>query len=380
MLNVERQDRRSNDLVMRRLTHDPNANSMALGCAVCPLRETCGGLCVGETIMDCLDLCCGKPSGCTRVCRNRAATYVDQVREIGDFLLRTVPRAPTLPVNFDHEIIPLVYHGSSRASALENSVFALRLPDLVNYSTGRLRFNSRDELCAAFRISPEADIMLTGVNQDTRIEPWWALAGRRLPIIKGLLDLGITSVTVPNFSVVLDHPRHDDMHAMKRIGLLFSEFQNAGMPCALHPNGRTEQDFIRWSRFIAAREEVRVLAYEFTTGPGRKERMGFHLDQLARLADNAGRELDIVVYGRPDVIPALRKHFRKVLFIETTSFMKTIKRQRAIRVDNDKLAWTPAPTEVGECIDPLFAQNLYEREAYVRAKFFREVNDLSKAA
>ena len=41
MLNVERQDRRSNDLVMRRLTHDPNANSMALGCAVCPLRETC---------------------------------------------------------------------------------------------------------------------------------------------------------------------------------------------------------------------------------------------------------------------------------------------------------------------------------------------------
>jgi hypothetical protein len=305
---------------------------------------------------------------------------VDQVREIGDFHLRSVPRAPVLAVSLDQEIVPLVYHGSSRASALRNDVFALRLPDLVNYSTGRLRFSSREELCRAFRISPEAEIMLTGVNQDTRIEPWWGLANQRVSIIKGLVDLGITIVTVPNFSLVLDHPRHDDMHAMKRIGLLFSEFQNAGMPCALHPNGRTEQDFTRWSRFIAEREEVRVLAYEFTTGPGRKERMRFHLDQLERLAKDAGRELDIIVYGKPDVIPTLRKSFRKVLYIETTSFMKAIKRQRAIRVDNDKLAWTPAPTEIGECIDPLFAHNLYEREAYVRAKFYRDVGDLSKAA
>ena len=63
---------------------------------------------------------------------------MDQVREIGDFHLRTVPRSPTLPVSFDHEIVPLVYHGSSRTGALQNDIFALRLPDLVNYSTGAL--------------------------------------------------------------------------------------------------------------------------------------------------------------------------------------------------------------------------------------------------
>ena len=380
MLNIERPDPRSNELIIESLTDDSDANAMALGCATCPLKQTCGGLSVRENIVDCLDLCCGQPSGCTRVCRNKTAAYVDQVREIGDFYLRNVPRAPALPITLNQEVIPLVYHGSSRAAALQNDIFALRLPDLVNYATGELRFKTREELCAAYHISPDAEIMLTGVNQDTRIEPWWALTDKRVPIIKQLVSLGIKLVTVPNFSVVLDHPRHDDMHAMKRIGLLFSEFQTAGLPCALHPNGRTDQDFVRWRRFIAAREEVRMLAYEFTTGPARMARIGFHLDHLAKLAEGAKRDLDIIVYGKPDFIPNLRKSFRKVVYVETTSFMKSIKRQRAVRETNDALAWAPAPTQVGEVIDPLFAHNLYERALYLKAKYFGGRHDLSKAA
>ena len=222
--------------------------------------------------------------------------------------------------------------------------------------------------------------MLTGVNRDTRIEPWWTLSDQRIAIIRSLVNLGIKLVTVPNFSVILDHPRHDDMHAMKRIGLLFSEFQNNGMPCALHPNGRTEQDFVRWGRFIATRDEVRVLAYEFTTGPGRKTRMSFHLDQLAKIADVAGRDLDIIIYGKPNVIPILRKSFRNVVYIETTSFMKSIKRQRAVRLNNNTLTWAAAPTEVGEVIDPLFDHNLEERALCLKAKFYGDHNGLSKAA
>lgn len=380
MLNIERPDLRSNELIIQQLTDDPKANPMALGCAVCSLKETCGGLSVRESIVDCLDLCCGNPGKCTRVCRNRTASYVDQVREIDGFLLRNVRRAPILPANLEQDIVPLVYHGSSRVGALQNDIFALRLPDLINYSTGELRFKTRDALCTAFRISGDAEIMLTGVNRDKRIEPWWTLADDRVGIIEGLVRLGIRLVTVPNFSVVLDHPRHDDMHAMKRIGLLFSEFQNAQMPCALHPNGRTEQDFVRWERFIASRDEVCVLAYEFKTGPGRKDRIGFHLDQLAKLANGAGRELDIIVYGKPDVIPILKRSFRKVIYIDTTSFMKSVKRQRAVRNSNDELVWIQAPTEVGEMIDPLFEHNLSERSLYLKAKYYGDSHTLSEAA
>ena len=152
------------------------------------------------------------------------------------------------------------------------------------------------------------------------------------------------------------------------------------MPCALHPNGRTEQDFVRWGRFIASRDEIQVLAYEFTTGPGRKSRKEFHLEQLARLADVAKRDLDIIIYGKPDVIPTLLQSFRKVVYIETTSFMKTIKRQRAVRKKNDALAWLPAPTKIGEMIDPLFAHNVEERALYLKAKYYRIPDNLSRAA
>lgn len=380
MLDRAQIDGPSNELMIKMLTDDPRGYGIPLGCSVCPTLDTCGGLCVRAPIMDCNDLCCGSPGNCTTVCRNKPRDYVQRIREIGDYRLRHVERAPTLPVTFKEDIIPLVYHGSSRAGALQNSIFALRLPDLVNFRTGELRFTSRQALCAAYRISPTADLVLTGVNQDKRIEPWWGLADKRISIIQGLVDIGIKLVTVPNFSVILNQPRHDDLHAMKRIALLFAEFQNAGMACALHPNGRTTRDFARWSRFIAAREEVQTLSYEFTTGPGRKSRIGFHLDQLARLADNAGRELDIVIFGKPDVIPTLRKSFRKVTYIETTSFMKSIKRQRAYRPNNEELAWAPAPTGLGEVIDPLFVHNLYERILYLTAKYYSESDDLSEAA
>lgn len=380
MLNTERPDSRSKDLITKSLTDDPNANSMALGCADCSLLSICGGLSVKENIMDCLDLCCGNPSKCTRVCRNSADAYVDQVREIGDFHLRNVPRAPVIPVSLNQDIVPLIYHGGRRASSLPNPIFALQLPDLINFVTGTMRFQTHEEICTAFHINTDADLILTGVNLDRRIEPWWTLGSRRIPLIKSMVDMGIKLVTSPNFSLFLDHPRHDDMHAMKRIALLFAEFQSHGMACALHPNGRTETDFERWGRFIAARDEIQVISYEFITGTSRKNRIAFHLEQLAKISEKAGRDLDIILRGDASVIPVLQKSFRRVIYIETTSFIKSINRQRAIRVQNNALTWVSSPTEVGEPIDPLFAHNLNEQILLLRALYYGATDPKSKVA
>jgi hypothetical protein len=182
--------------------------------------------------------------------------------------------------------------------------------------------------------------------------------------------VGIDLVTTPNFSVVLDQPRTDDMHAMKRILITFDEFTRGGIACALHPNGRTDRDFERWTAEIAARTEVKTLSYEFITGPGRKARQRWHLDRLGDLAAAAGRDLDIVVRGDPDVIGFLRKHFRKVIYIETTAFMKTLKRQRAERVGNDSLRWISNPTGTGEALDSLFSHNLHERISLLRSVYY----------
>lgn len=364
---------RGDETIIKALTHDPEGYPVALGCASCPDYGKCGGLCVAAPILDCLDMCCNTPGACTRVCRKQpASVFVDQLREIGGFGLENVPRAPIINHQITSEIVPLVYHGSRRTGEMRSAAFALRLSDIVNFRQRRLRFRDRDALCAYYRIPLNAQLILSGVNQDHRIEPWWSLHGRRAAIIEEMRLIGVDLVTTPNFSVVLDQPRTDDMHAMKRILLNFMEFANAGIACALHPNGRTERDFERWGDAIAARPEVKTLAYEFITGPGRKARQNWHLNRLVDIATRAGRELDIVVRGDPGVIGFLRQHFHKVIYIETTAFMKALKRQRAERDGNNRLRWVPSPTAEGEAVDELFDENLQERISVLRSRHYVE--------
>lgn len=350
------------------LTHSPCSSAMSLGCTTCPHFKECGGLCVDAPIFDCLDLCCGSPSKCSRVCRNQPSEiYVDQLREIDGFDFGNVARAQEVAHRIDDDIVPLVYHGSRRVGTLSNSAFALRLSDLVNYRTARLKFKTRAELCESYRIPSDSRLILSGVNQDHRIEPWWTLGRRRLPIIAEMVNLGVSLVTTPNFSVILDQPRTDDLHAMKRILVVFSEFAEAGLPCALHPNGRTERDFERWSVEISRRSEIQTLSYEFTTGTARYTRREWHLARLAELAAATDRSLDIVVRGDPRVVPFLRKHFRNVIYIETSAFVRTTKRRRAERVGNRRVKWVADMTLPGTSLDDLFAHNLEERNAVLRA-------------
>ena len=58
----------------------------------------------------------------------------------------------------------------------------------------------------------------------------------------------------------------DDLHSIKRIALVRSEFLDEGLPAALHVNGQSEADFKRWTDFLVARPEVTDVAYEFITG------------------------------------------------------------------------------------------------------------------
>ena len=147
---------------------------------------------------------------------------------------------------------------------------------------------------------------------------------------------------------------------------------SGGIACALHPNGRTERDFERWGDEIAARPEITTLAYEFITGPGRKARQGWHLNRLAYLSARAGRDLDIVVRGDPSVISFLRQHFCRVIYVETTAFKKSLKRQRAERVGNNRLRWVASPTAAEETVDDLFVHNLQERIALLRSLHYGE--------
>ena len=380
MLNLHRPDKRSPEVIVRSLTDDPYSNTMALGCPGCPHFSECGGLSVRASLVDCLELCCEDSVHCTRVCRHNPQLFVQQMREVGGLNLEGIPRTSVCSSQLSSDVVPLIYHGSSRSIALAGRSFALRLADIIDFKHGKLHFETREALCQAYSIDPAADLVLTGVNHDHRVEPWWTLGEQRIAIIKTMKELGIALVTTPNFSLLLDNPRTDDLHAMKRIAITFEEFQREGLSCALHPNDRTYRDFERWSKFIAERSEIETLAYEFITGSGQKLRRQFHLDRLADLAKVSGRELDIVVRGDPQVIPFLRQFYRRVIYIETNAFMKTLKRQRAERLDNNALRWPAAPTIVGETVDKLLIHNVEEQIAFLRATYYGSDAPFAKAA
>jgi hypothetical protein len=344
----------------RKSWHNAELNMHSLGCAMCPERALCGGLQVSAPLFWCLDYCCGNPGDCGDkfVCPNNPH-FVDRVREVRGFDLSTVERAPCLAVPRLPHVIPMLFHGNSREKPLASPAAALPLSAMFNRRDGGLRHTTRDALCATYAIDPGTQIVLSGTDSDPSLERWWAFGREvRRKLIRGFRDLGTVLVTTPNYSLFIKQPRWDDMHSMKRIGIVHSEFLNEGLPAALHVNARTDMDFQRWTEYIVARPEVRVVAYEFTTGTGWAGRREIHARWLAELGRAAGRSLHLVVRGGIELLPELMAAFERVSVIETSAFMKTIKRQRAVPVGNRRLAWLPSPTAPGEPLDSLFAQNL----------------------
>jgi hypothetical protein len=345
--------------------HVPERASSSLGCMVCPERHLCGGLRLTAAFFDCLQLCCGKPDGCDRVCRNHP-DYADRVREVATFELGTVPRAPILAAPNLPRVVPVIYHRTARRAPPISETVALPLYSLFDRRSGLPRYASHASLCEAFGVKLGSTIVLTGTDRDPPLERWWELGEeRRRTIIRAMKAAGIGLVTTPNYSLFIDRPRWDDLHAIKRIAIVHEEFLREGMPAALRVNGRSESDFQRWGAYLVARPEITHLAYEFTTGTGWAGRQEQHAQWLAELSATAGRPLHLGVRGGLEVLPLLARAFAGTTVLDTSIFMKMMKRQRAYAKTNAALGWTSSPTEHGAPVDGLFADNGQFVEAWI---------------
>lgn len=339
------------------LRDDASRHPLAFGCTQCPELRQCGGMHNGANMYDCDALCnCIDKTACDRVCRNNAKHFVQSVREVGGLKLDNVPRAapvemPRLPM-----VIPLIEHRSGRNDRFQSDAIALPLYRVIDLQYGKLHVNSREQLAERFCISADAQIVLSGVEKDRYIERWWELKNRT-DLLQNLAKLGIGMVTSPNYSVLTDVPRTDNLHAIKRIALTWAEIAAAGLPTALHVNARTEQDYQNWRTMITEREEIATLAFEFATGCGRPERIDWHVEQLCRLASKVDRPLTLILRGGGRKLHVLAQHFSGVTLLETESFSKTRCRRRAQLLDG-KLKWTPSLTPKGAPLDELFSHNV----------------------
>jgi hypothetical protein len=252
----------------------------------------------------------------------------------------------------------MIYHGSSRVGELNEPYVSVPLHFLHSKRDGKPRFRSKGELCNGLGLRSDACVIASGVGQDNQIEPFWRLNSPEF--LAGLKQMGIALFTTPNFSLSNDAPRPDNLHAMKRIALIWSAMANAGLPTAVHVNARTDRDYARWTDWLGSRPEVTAIAFEFGTGAGKEERVQDHVQRLCAIATQVGRPLTIVVRGGLRHLMTLRTYFASVVLLDTTPFTKTYQRQRGVVRQGEKLIWEKADGRFkrGTPIDELLAHNI----------------------
>ena len=362
MLNVPiveaRQNHHRNYRRERQFWHDGRNYTPSLGCGMCPDRDTCGGLRIERAFYDCLDNCCRQPDACDAVCRTKPHEFAQRVREVGGFGFDNVPRASRLPEPLLPPVVPVLFHGSSRETPFAAPVVCLPLFAIIAGHRGMERYADATVVADGFRFRAGTPVILTGTANDRPLERWWSLGPVRLDEVRRLRDIGVVLVTTPNYSLFTDRPRWDDMHSMKRIAITHEEFLREGMAAALHVNARTERDWERWTKYILQRSEVTHVAFEFATGAGWARRMDWHAEQLAKLAQGVGRPLHLVVRKiSGHILPELVSAFEKTTVLDTTSFIKTIHRQRAIETASRRIDWESSPTVPNAPVDELLTHN-----------------------
>lgn len=340
------------------LWDDAATLTCSLGCVSCVDRSICGGAHNNASFFDCGDYCrCNDKAACDLVCRGKPKQFVERLREVGGLGFMNVPRASIVAIEALPPMVPLIEHATARMSSLNSPIVALPLYSLLDANNSALRYPDRDALSQKFGIDPNARLVISGVARDRKIERYWAIQDRPA-LLKQLAELNIALITPPNFSVLTDVPRTDNLHAMKRILISAVEMMSAGLPTALHVNARTERDYERWAELITERPEIQYLAFEFATGAGRGERLEWHVAQLTELAARVPHALRLVVRGGMRALEPLRSAFKSVTMIDTDAFTKTRCRREAQFRPDGTLVWRKRPTAPGAPIDALLQQNV----------------------
>lgn len=304
-----------------------------LGCGSCPERQTCGGLQVtpgGAAAVDCMAVCkCKDPDDCDVVCPAAPKRYVRRVIEVKGFELSNVPISRALHLPKLPEVVMLV-EGNAVKDGISKVLHHVAVPlSMAIAEAGQLtRAKTRKELEKTFGLAPKDGWILTGVERDSYVERMWRLHSPR-KVYEGLRKAGAVFATTPNFSTIADVPRPDNLHAMKRIAWAWHDMTEAGLPTALHINGRTDYDFVRWADFAKRQVNLRAVAFEFLTGAEPKEDGLRYVERLKLFVKESGRDdLLLVLRGGQQWLPALRPYFSGVLLIDSGPYFKTVHRQR----------------------------------------------------
>lgn len=336
------------------LWHQPG-QEVKLGCTTCPELRHCGGLSIAAPAFNCMDLCCGNPKSCKRYVCPKQPRYSKLVNEAGGLDLRPY-RGRVAPMLALPEYVPCVLDAGNLRGPLPLPVVAVSLYAIIDSKSGLPRYASRQDLLAQFKIGPGARLVITATGKDRNVEWFWH-DFRAKKTAEALRQLRPALIATPNFSMHADTVRHDNLVSMSRIVSCFEEFAAAGLPTAVHVNGRAPHDFGRWIDYLNASPSIYAVSYEMGTMGRSAPRRAWHAEQLVMLARSVQRPLTLLLRGGFQHLPELSDAYSRVVALDTSANMKAKMRQSARRVAG-RLCWSPNPTPEGHPIDELFLHNV----------------------
>lgn len=350
-----------------------------LGCGACIDRPICGGLHLrntGSLLVSCMSHCtCADTSQCDFVCPRKPEEYVRRHREVDGWELTNIPKARTVELPRLPDWIALLQGNlmSHRATVLDDCL-ALPLTYALSGRGHATRARTRQELAQSYGVRPRRGWVLSGVQEDPAVERIWTLPDISR-IARQLVHAGAIFATSPDFSTILDSPRHDNLHAMKRIAWVWYHMTQGGLCTALHLNGRTDHDFVRWAEFIRQQPAVKAVAFEFLTGTATKQSADQYCARLTKLSHAVGRDLVLVIRGNAEAAHSLRAVFKQVVFIDSTAYMRSMKRRKAYVNEGGRLAYLPVQTSTSRETRALLRHNIQTlRLAAAKPRSLTELN------
>lgn len=332
-----------------------SGQEVKLGCTKCPELRWCGGLSVKAPVFNCMDLCCGDPRTCRRYVCPKQQRYSKLVNEAGGLDLRPY-RGRVAPMLAVPDYVPCILDTGDLAGPLAIPAVAVSLYSIIDNKTGLPKYASRQELLDHFKVDSNARLIITATGKDRNVERFWHVF-RAKKTAEALRRLRPALIATPNFSMHADTVRHDNLVSMARIASCFEEFAAAGLPTAVHVNGRAPHDFRRWIEYLNLSPSIYAVSYELGTMGRSAPRRAWHAEQLVALAHSVSRPLTLLLRGGFKHLPELSGPFARVIALDTSANMKAKMRQSARR-EAGRLCWTPAPTPAGQPIDELLLHNI----------------------
>ncbi|MCC7536892.1 MAG: DUF4417 domain-containing protein [Deltaproteobacteria bacterium] len=329
-----------------------DGGTISVGCARCPLLSECGGYTRQGGAWSCMDQCatCDKTT-CDLVCLKKP-DFARALLEVGGFGHRGIPHLlqPEGPIP---RYVPALQHGIGDDVPLDWA--AIPLSSLMRFRRGTYRptATSALELRAAFGLPSHARLILLGTGKDRGIEQYWRWH-RMHGTPAALAMLGFTCGVVPNYSLFLEDPRPQHLFNRKRSLLCAAAWSKSGMPAIPYLQAVAPFDWRFWESFLHEHDEIVSVAKEFQTGLALQERGQLAIDNLARLQDQLGRRLHLFAIGGAQYRSDIARRFDAWTVIDSTPFMKAVKRRVATRPTR-RITWLPA---VGENVVELLLTNV----------------------